>query len=143
MGLVLSIVMAALLTIMAGSVYAADEEEADSSEPAVLDRPIYVPLKPAFVVNYGGQGKLKYLKVEMSVRLKDTEAANAVRHHMPLVRNSLVMLLSKQTDTSIDTQESKELLRQTALADIQALLSEEDGKHGVVDLFFNNFVVQR
>ncbi len=123
--------------------FAWSQEEGDNVDPAVLDRPIYIPLKPAFVVNYGGQGKLKYLKVEISLRVKDTVAGNAVRHHMPLIRHHLVMLLSKQRDEDIDTQAGKEFLRQTALAGIQELIQEENGEQGVMDLFFNNFVIQR
>ena len=116
---------------------------ADEEAPAIFERPVYVPLKPAFVVNYGGRGNLRYLKVDISVRLKDNEAANSIRHHMPLIRHHLVMLLSKQTETTIDTKEAKELLRQVALQTLQTILEEEDGEQGVIDLFFNNFVVQR
>lgn len=121
----------------------AEEEEGKEGDPAVLERPIYIPLKPAFVVNYGGQGKLKYLKVEVSLRVKDNLSANVVRHHMPLIRNHLVILLSKQKDEDIDTQAGKEALRQQGLTGIQDLLMEENGEQGVIDLLFNNFVLQR
>ncbi len=111
-------------------------------------RPIYLPLKPPFVVNYGGQGRLKYLKAELSVRVKDSNAANSIRHHMPFIRNNLVLLFSKQSDVDIDTQEGKELLRQAALEEIRAIVLAEDGERddggsGIVDLYFNNFVIQK
>lgn len=116
---------------------------AEDEDPAVLQRPIYVSVKPAFVVNYGEPGKLKYLKLEISLRVKDTPASNAVRHHMPLIRDYLVRAFSRLQDEDIDTQEGKESVRITALEGLKALMLEEDGEEAVTDLFFNNFVIQR
>ncbi|ODS24144.1 hypothetical protein AB835_05285 [Candidatus Endobugula sertula] len=120
-----------------------EEEAQDEKAPAVLERPIYVPVKPAFVVNYGGPGKLKYLKLEISLRVKDTSASNATRHHMPLIRDYLVKVFSRQMDEDIDTQQGKEQLRVSALEGVQNLLMEEDGEQGVTNLLFNSFVMQR
>jgi flagellar FliL protein len=117
------------------------EEEVE--EPAIFSKPLYIPIKPALVVNYGGQGKLKYIKVEISLRVKDTAASNAVRHHLPLIRDYMVSLFSRQSDEDVDTVKGKERLRATALAGVKTLLLEEDGEEGVLDLFFVHFVVQR
>lgn len=115
------------------------EQEALSEQSA-----IYLPLKPAFVVNYGGAGRLKYLKAEVAVRLANSNAANAVRHHMPYIRNNLVMLFTSQTDESLSSQAGKESLRQDALAEIRSILRQEDGlEEGVVDVFFNSLIVQK
>ncbi len=122
---------------------AEEEAAAEGDAPAVLERPIYVPVKPAFVVNYGGPGKLKYLKLEISLRVADTSASNAARHHMPLIRDYLVRLFSRQLDEDIETQESKERLRLSALEGVQQVLMDEDGEQGVTNLFFSNFVIQR
>jgi flagellar FliL protein len=103
----------------------------------------YIPLAPPFVVNYGGIGRLKYLKAEISVRVDDAVTARAVRHHMPLIRNNLVMLFSRQSEEDVKTQEGKERLRQKALAEINTLIAAEDGASAVVDLFFNNLIIQQ
>ncbi len=134
-----------LTLIMACSqwVYAQDEDEEDS---AVKAKPIYIPLKPPFVVNYGGKGRLKYLKAELSVRVASNIEASYVRHHMPMIRNNIVLLFSRQNDEDIDTQEGKELLRQAALEEIKLIIAEEQGedtREGIVDLYFNNFVIQK
>lgn len=117
--------------------------EEEVAEPAIFSKPLYIPIKPALVVNYGGEGKLKYIKVEISLRVKDTAASNAVRHHLPLIRDYLVSLFSRQNDENVDTIEGKERLRTTALEGVRTLLLEEDGEEGVLDLFFVHFVVQR
>lgn len=126
------------------SVYAEDDKkEEDGDAPAVLDRPIYVPVKPAFVVNYGGPGKLKYMKLEISLRAKDTLSSNAVRHHMPLIRDYLVREFSRLKDIDVDTQQGKEAVRLSALDGVQAILAEEDENVGITGLYFNTFVIQR
>lgn len=135
-----------LAVVVASPLALADSEARGAA--LTKTRPIYLPLKPPFVVNYGGQGRLKYLKAELSVRVKDSNAANSIRHHMPFIRNNLVLLFSKQRDEDIDTQEGKELLRQAALEEIRAIVLAEDGERddggsGIVDLYFNNFVIQK
>lgn len=116
------------------------EDEAAAEAPIAA---IYIPIKPSFVVNYGGPGRLRYIKADITLRVKDSTTANQVRHHIPYLRNNLVLLLSKQTDDAVDTQAGKELLRQAALEEIHAVLEEEEGESGVVDLYFDNFIVQR
>lgn len=103
----------------------------------------YIAIEPPFVVNYGGVGKIKYLKAELSLRVNNDEVKEAVQHHMPLIRNGLVLLLSKQTDETLATKEGKEELRQDALKEINHLLAEEEGEHAAVDdVLFTNFVMQ-
>lgn len=120
-----------------------DAEAGDSGEAAVLKRAIYIPIKPPFVVNYGGQGRLRYMKASVSLRVSDTSGANSVRHHMPYIRNNLILLFSSQSVDRLDNQEGKELLRQEALAEIAAILEAEDGENKVEDLYFNQLVIQK
>lgn len=127
-----------------------DEDETGVAEPVsdeIATHPqtgaIYIPLKPPFVVNYGGPGRLRFLKADITVRLQDAAAASSLRHHMPYVRNNLVMLFSAQNEESLHSQEGKELLRQEALAEVRNVLQQEDRQGGVVDLFFNTILVQQ
>jgi flagellar FliL protein len=140
--LVILISLFSCLSVMAEEKEQEEQGEA-GGEPAVLERPIYIPVKPAFVVNYGGPGKLKYMKLEISLRAKDTASSNAIRHHMPLIRDFLVKEFSRLQDEDVDTQQGKESVRLAALEGIKQLLKEEDGEEGVTGLFFNNFVIQR
>lgn len=145
------VLVAALITLgllQAVTVFAAEEsvvEETESTEgdQSVFAKPIYVPIKPAFVVNYGGEGKLQYLKIEVSLRMENVSASNAARHHMPLLRDYLVSLFSRQTNADIDTPDGKEALRQRALKGVQDVLVAEEGEQGVINLFFSHFIVQK
>lgn len=104
---------------------------------------IYIPMQPALVVNYGGEGRLKYLKTELSVRVDDSHTAAAVRHHMPLLRNAMVMLFSRQSEDAITTQKGITLLREMAKAEIITQLESEQAEAGVLEVYFNNLIVQK
>jgi len=104
----------------------------------------YVHLQPAFVLNYGSNttGRLKYIRTDVALRVIGAEAAGKVNHHQAYIRNQLVLLLSQQNETTVNDAQGREKLRQVALDEIRALMTELEGKPYVEDLYFQNFVAQ-
>ncbi|MBB3169916.1 flagellar FliL protein [Simiduia aestuariiviva] len=138
------VLIACCLLLWHPQTVAQDEEAEAEGETPAKPEALYIPLQPPFVVNYGGPGRLRYLKAELTVRVYDVSAAQKVRHHMPAIRDTLVTLMSRQEELVIDTQEGKEQLRQDALTAIRTVIENEEGEDtGVVDVFFDNLIVQR
>ena len=108
-------------------------------EPQVT---LYLPLDPPFVVNFQDQGQLHYLQVTMEVMARDQETIDAVKLHLPVIRNNLTLMLSSQTVESLATREGKEKIRAETLAEIQKILKEQTGKPGVEAVYFTSFVMQ-
>jgi len=133
------LLMFLLAPLLVFPVYAADEEETPEEEVRYLD------IKPAVVTNYGGVGRMSYIKAEVSLQVGSHEAFQKVFHHFPSLRHSLVMLLGQQTDASIAAGEPREALRQQVLADMKAIMKEEeeDGEGMIEDVLFSAFFVQR
>ena len=127
-------------------VSAQEEDEAVAEEegaPAVA-KSMYFDLKPDFVVNYGGVGKLRYLKASVSLRVSGgTEGPGNVRHHMPHIRHALVMCLSNASEENLASMTGRELLRQNALQAVRDVLLREEGVQHIDDLLFSAFIVQR
>lgn len=120
----------------------AAQAQRDSDEES--GRQLYIPLAQPMVVNYGGPGRLKYVRAEISIRIGNNADASVIRHHMPLIRHTLVMLFSRQSEEDVNTQRGREQLRQLALSEVNALLAKEEGRDDIAqDLLFNNFVVQQ
>ena len=119
------------------------ENEGKEGEHAA---PAYVALDPAFVVNFQDKkSRTKFLKAEISVVAKSPKVQEAITTHMPAVRNSLVMLLSRQIYEDLMTTEGKEKLRTDALAEVQSIMEKQAGKKigaGVKDLYFSSLVMQ-
>lgn len=129
--------------LLANPVLAQEEAEAPAEgEEGGPSR--YIDLKPAFIVNYGGQGRLRYLKTDIALRVSGgLNGPTSIRHHMPYIRHQLVMLLSKATEEEVTSMEGRELLRQNALEAVRQILMQEEGEQNVDDLLFNSFIVQR
>ena len=121
-------------------------EEASQDVPDPIGGVVrYVELKPTFVTNYGisDNGKLRYIKADVTVRVSNKEAEYATRYHLPALRNSLVMLLSRQDESTVSSASGRETIKAEALAEVREVLVAEEGDPFIEDLMFTNFVVQR
>ncbi len=103
---------------------------------------IYLALEPAFTVDFLVDGKQRYVQLSMTVKSKSAEQINAVTLHMPLIRNSLVLLFSSQSFVELQTGEGKVALKQTSVDAINGILKQETGLGGVDSVLFTNFVMQ-
>lgn len=136
------------LTIMSMAHSAAVSAAASApAEPSnvTANGEVYVQLGPSFVTNYDGAGRLKYLKADVNVRIKQ-QSEKILREHMPYLRNQLVVLFSQQLEEDLTSIAGKELLREQALQTIKAGLAHLESQEladQVSDLFFTAFVVQR
>jgi len=101
----------------------ASSESSDAAE-AALKPAIYYPLK-TFTVNYDVNGRQRFLQAELTLMYRDEAVLKTLELHMPAVRNSLVMLLSRQVFDELQTADGKEKLRTEALAEIQGILAKE------------------
>lgn len=111
----------------------ADDEAANPIE--------YIPIQPSFITNYRA-AKLGFLKADITLKVVDAETAAAVHRHLPSIRHQLVMLLSNQRQADINSNTGKQQLRQDALSEIIAVLSQENEAAEVQDVLFTSFIVE-
>ncbi|MEM6999855.1 MAG: flagellar basal body-associated FliL family protein [Pseudomonadota bacterium] len=116
-------------------------EEAVTSTPHIR----YVELKPTFVANFGvsDTGHLRYVKADVTVRVTSADAEYATRYHLPALRDSLVMLLSRQDESTVSSNAGRQTIKAEALKELREILNREEGNAFIEDLMFTNFVVQR
>ena len=147
----LIIIIAAVVVLLGGGAGAffmmgGEEEEVVEGEEEVEEAPkeaLYVALDPAFVVNFHDEkGRTKFLKLELNAVTRDPEIEVAVSKHMPMIRNALVLLFSRQTFEELIPHEGKEELRAKALAEMKAVLEREHGSGDIEDVLFTSFVMQ-
>ncbi|MBV4490565.1 MULTISPECIES: flagellar basal body-associated protein FliL [Pseudomonas] len=117
----------------------AAEATAGNVKPAA----IYEPLAPAFVVNFNQNGRQRYMQVSITMQARNQADLDALKVHMPVIRNNLVMMFSGQGfDTLAGSPVGQEMLRQKATAVVQEVAQKEVGKPVVDQLLFTNFVLQ-
>jgi flagellar protein FliL len=113
-----------------------------AAAPASGAPPQYLALSPAFVVNLKDDEAMRYLQLEVEVMARDAAALDAVKTHMPVIRNNLLLLMGQKGYFELDTREGKEALRGEMLGEIQEVLTAETGAPGVEAIYFNSFVMQ-
>ncbi len=140
LALLATFVMTFFLPAVSKAAQSAPDEEVVPSSGLV-----YVELGPTFVTNYDGGGRLKYLKTDVTLRVR-APAAAIVRTHLPYLRNRLITLFAAQLEENLTSTEGKEALRMQALQQVREGLDLVDrpGISGsVLELYFTSFVVQR
>ena len=102
----------------------------------------YIPMQPAFVTNYGGPGRLKYMKVDMTLMVEGARGAQVIEQQMPLIRNVIVLNLARQNENNVVTASGQERIRQQILQVLQEALQVEVGQPVVSEVLFTNFIYQ-
>jgi len=114
-----------------------EEEDHGPKLPAV-----YVKLEPAFIVNLSDPAKQRYLQADISIMTRSPEGEKLLEENMPLVRNTLLMLLSQQEYDVLVTREGKEKLQEDALTEVRTKLKSSRVKVKVEELLFTSLVMQ-
>ncbi|MDH5472365.1 MAG: flagellar basal body-associated FliL family protein [Gammaproteobacteria bacterium] len=122
-------------------------EQEVAAEDVVAEKPasgkhIYVPLKPAFVVNFENPEQVSLLQVDVQLMTYDPAVEKAINIHMPRIRNELLLLFGGKQYHEINTREGKRKLSQDAIMEIQRVLQEEGEPSSVEALYFTSFVMQ-
>lgn len=113
-------------------------DAASNAKPAA----IYEAMTPAFIANYNQNGRQRYMQVSITLQARNQADLDALKVHMPVIRNNLVMLFSGQSFDNLATPVGQEMLRQKATASVQEVAQKEVGKVVVEQLLFTNFVLQ-
>ncbi|MFJ2709964.1 flagellar basal body-associated protein FliL, partial [Pseudomonas sp. NPDC087346] len=125
--LIIVIVLALLLAIGASVgatwffMHSAQSKPAAAAETAPVGKQpaIFEPMAPAFVANYNQNGRQRYMQVSITMLARNQADLEALKVHMPVIRNNLVMLFSGQDFATLATPVGQEMLRQKATASVQ------------------------
>lgn len=114
---------------------AADKPAAAESEPH--GHGVTVPLQP-FAVNLGGDDGRRFLRLVLTLDVKDEKAKAEIDKRLPHLRNLLIFLLSSKSFADISSVQGKYQLQ----AEIHKALNETLGTPLVRKTYFTEFIVQ-
>lgn len=104
--------------------------------------PVFVPLD-AFTVNLQDEGaSSQYLQVGLVLKVNDSSFVDAVKLHMPEIRNRVLLLLSGKRASQISTSEGKNTLSAELMREIVQPLSASVPATGLDSVLFTSFVIQ-
>jgi flagellar protein FliL len=103
---------------------------------------LYLPLDPAFVVNFRDNDSLRYLQVGVTLMSHDPDAINVAKAADPVIRDVLVALFSNQNFSIISDASGRLKLQQQALDAVRKVVQARLGRPGIDALYFTSFVMQ-
>ncbi len=118
-------------------------EDADAEpEEEIKQEAIYYQLKPKIIVNFNARGRQRYIQADITFLVREQDVVDAIELHMPMIRNTINMIMSGQTYQEVQTAEGKEYMRQQCLLALRENLEVEIGKPGIEQVLFTNLVMQ-
>lgn len=145
--LLIGVAVALLLALGAGG-YAWQARQASpaghgkAAAPDVTKAELYLPMDPAFVVNFRDNDSLRYLQVGVTLMSHDPDAISVAKAADPVLRDSLVALFSNQNYSIISDAAGRQKLQQQALAAVRKIVQARLGRPGIDALYFTSFVMQ-
>ena len=103
---------------------------------------LYLPLDPAFVVNFRDADSLRYLQVGVTLMSHDPAAIEVAKGADPVIRDALVALFSNQDFAIISDTAGRQKLQADALAAVRKIVRARLGRPGIDALYFTSFVMQ-
>lgn len=123
-----------------------EEGESDSNDTEEAPQEVadisYWPLEPAFVLNFEGKSKARFMQIGLEVATSNEKSYAAVKKHLPVIRNEIVLLLSGQKYEEMVTPEGKEQLRAELIETVNNILMQHKAKKGIENIYFTSFVMQ-
>jgi flagellar FliL protein len=119
----------------------------DAPDVAAVDVPakpaLYTSLHPPLIVNFDDlHGTTHFMQITMEVMSRDQSVINAVREHMPVIRNNLILLYGNAIYDEVTTRSGKEKMLADGLAEIQGIMKTQIGEPGVEAVYFTSLIVQ-
>lgn len=103
----------------------------------------YFTLEPDLTTNFYTKGKkLGYVQVRIDIMVMSQQDLAIVEHHQPLIRDTVIELLGKQTEDTIKSLAGRESLRKTLVTKINQALLPETGRNVISDLLFTKYLYQ-
>jgi len=96
-----------------------------------------INLKP-FLTNLADKDKTSYIKVSISIELKQGSNLGTFKQLTPQIRNRIIMIMSSKTSREINTPQGILSLRHQIARSLNQIL----GDGTVTGVYFNNYLVQ-
>ena len=101
----------------------------------------YFGFEPDIITNYiNNKKKLGYIRITAELMLKNVANLEAVEHHAPLLRDAIIVVLSKEPEEKIRSLTGREEVRLKCVREIKRLLKKETGNEIIKDVLFTKYL---
>ena len=125
-----------------GSVDESEQQAKSKLQPPPKGDVIYVTMPDPLLVNITSGKRTRMMQVRINFMVRSQEAEDALKLHMPLVRNNLLDFLSTADAEEVRTREGRNKLKDEAFDISQEVMMQQAGFEAIEMLLFTDFVVQ-
>lgn len=137
---ILSTGLICLTMTMVTHSYAADDAAAEKEAQPQL---AYFTLEPDLTTNFFTKGKdLGYLQVRIDIMVSNAADVPLIELHQPLIRDTVVELLGRQTEDTVKSLAGREDIRKQLVKQLNDILLAEVGRPIIADLLFTKYMYQ-
>ncbi|OBU09460.1 flagellar basal body-associated protein FliL [Photobacterium aquimaris] len=103
----------------------------------------YYTLAPDITTNYIIDGnRLGYIRLQVDLMITDNSQLINIEHHAPLIRDTIISIISQQSEQQIKSLAGREKIRQLSKQKINQLLVAETGQPAINELLFTKYLYQ-
>ena len=102
----------------------------------------YYELQPEFVLNYGQDGRIRFLRLVVTLVVADQAGVDAATIHSAGLRHQVVMHVTASTRADLTDITLRDALRERIKVAMQEYLMEETGFNYIEDVLFSNLILQ-
>ncbi len=103
----------------------------------------YYTLAPDITTNYIISGsRLGYIRLQVDLMITDSSQIINIEHHAPLIRDTIISIISQQSEQQIKSLAGREKIRQLSKQKINQLLLAETGHTAINALLFTKYLYQ-
>ena len=129
------IVLLSMLTFGLSIALPAQAQTSSEAKEGVVP---FTKLDP-FTINLVGLQHVLQIVVTLKSNKPGVDAK--IKAYMPIIRHNLILLFTSKADTDINTTEGKQMLMDDVMDEVNRVIRLDD-KKGVVDTFFESFIIQ-
>lgn len=105
--------------------------------------PVYIELRPAFVINLADTDSSRFLQLEVDLMSRIVDAPMFIEQHMPAIRHQVVMELSSRGYSDLRSLEGKQHALDSIRDRINRILLQNTDEADVIEeVYFSSFVMQ-
>ncbi len=116
--------------------------KAEVAKQASSKPPIFIPLEQFTVNLQSEEASPQFLQVTLVIKATDSAVTDAIKLHMPEVRDRVLMLLSAKTASELNSVEGKKALSIALTREITQPLAGRIPAQSIDSVLFTSFVVQ-
>lgn len=102
----------------------------------------YLDLQPEFVLNYGQDGRVRFLRMEVTLVMIDESDVIDTGYHSAGLRHIVVMNVTGAQHADLHDLGRRDALRERILDDMRAYMNRETGRPMIQQVLFSNLILQ-